>query len=389
MYEPLVFDVLPEGDVVLSEPAYENEYENPKLSLGFHHHIYKYKNSMEITLRAKKYYQVVNKFEHSINDYNEDMEHTANEYFKTKILDRAFFKIWELFMMYDLVSKKNNFVSAHIAEAPGSFVQATILYREKYTKFSKNDKYHGISLHAESSEIPEFIENFKKVYANENPTRLFLYKTQNEVNKNGDITNPKIISQFVKQVGKADLVTADGGFPWKDENMQEQEYIKLFIGELLTALKVQKLGGNFVCKIYETYTYTMLKIIRMLAELYENVHIAKPYTSRISNSEKYIVCINYYDNNKPLIEFFNNINIFLHENPNKFLYDPSPNMILDSQILNLFLVNNINATNRQIEGINNITEFIKKHNSLGNYYKEKRNEQIEATKFWISKFLKK
>lgn len=388
MYSPLIYEVLPIGEVILSEPIYDIEYEHPKINLGFHHHIYDYKNNMSITTNAKKLYHVVNKFEHIITDYNEDMETIANKYFDTKILDRAFFKIWEIFMEHDLVSKKNNFVSAHIAEAPGSFVQATILYREKFTNYSKNDKYHGISLHADSKDIPMFIDNFKKKYDNEDPLRLHLYKTENKQDKNGDITNPKIISQFVKQVGKADMVTADGGFPWINENMQEQEYMRLFIGEVLTGLKILKKGGHFICKIYETYTYTMIKIIRLLSDIYDKILMIKPLTSRISNSEKYIVCINYYDNNKSIIEFIEKINIYLYNNPDKFIYDPSPEMILDDQLLEIYLKNNIIATNLQIEGIINITEFIKKHNNYGAYFKEKRDEQIEATKYWISKYLK-
>ena len=36
-------------------------------------------------------------------------------------------------------------------------------------------------------------------------------------------------------------------------------------------------------------------------EFYENVYIFKPNTSRIANSEKYIICINYKNNNKKII----------------------------------------------------------------------------------------
>jgi hypothetical protein len=35
--------------------------------------------------------------------------------------------------------------------------------------------------------------------------------------------------------------------------------------------------------------------------VYENVYIFKPNTSRIANSEKYIICINYKNNNKKII----------------------------------------------------------------------------------------
>mgnify|MGYP003718068581 CR=1 FL=1 len=38
----------------------------------------------------------------------------------------------------------------------------------------------------------------------------------------------------------ADLITADGGFIWSNENFQEQEAYKLILGEIITALKIQK-----------------------------------------------------------------------------------------------------------------------------------------------------
>ena len=74
------------------------------------------------------------------------------------------------------------------------------------------------------------------------------------------------------------------------ENLQEQEAYKLIFGEILTALKLQKDGGNFVIKIFETYTKITIKLIQMLRQIYTKVYLSKPYTSRISNSEKYVVC---------------------------------------------------------------------------------------------------
>ena len=53
-------------------------------------------------------------------------------------------------MIYDLIDINNkNFVSAHLAEGPGSFIQATMFYREKYSKYWKDDKYYAITIHPE------------------------------------------------------------------------------------------------------------------------------------------------------------------------------------------------------------------------------------------------
>ena len=54
---------------------------------------------------------------------------------KPDILSRAFYKLWELFFMFDLIDlKSKDFVSAHLAEGPGSFIQATMFYRDKFAK---------------------------------------------------------------------------------------------------------------------------------------------------------------------------------------------------------------------------------------------------------------
>ena len=64
---------------------------------------------------------------------------------------------------------------------------------------------------------------------------------------------------------------------------------------------MQKTGGNFVLKLFDIFKYKTLEIIYLLCNLYENVYIFKPNTSRIANSEKYIICINYKNNNKKII----------------------------------------------------------------------------------------
>ena len=54
---------------------------------------------------------------------------------------------------------------------------------------------------------------------------------------NGDITQVKTISLFKRDINKtkkfADIVSADGGFEWNDENYQEQEAYQLILGETL------------------------------------------------------------------------------------------------------------------------------------------------------------
>ena len=88
----------------------------------------------------KKVYLVVNKFERYIDNYDQNIGSMSANYFGLKngipdILSRGFYKLWELLFMFDLIHlDQKNFVSAHLAEGPGSFIQATMFFRDKFCK---------------------------------------------------------------------------------------------------------------------------------------------------------------------------------------------------------------------------------------------------------------
>jgi 23S rRNA U2552 (ribose-2'-O)-methylase RlmE/FtsJ len=53
---------------------------------------------------------------------------------------------------------------------------------------------------------------------------------------------------------------------------------------------MQKKGGHFVLKVFDTFSSSMIELMYLLTYLYEEVSITKPLTSRPANSEKYILC---------------------------------------------------------------------------------------------------
>ena len=60
----------------------------PLFSLGFHSFLHRTKNAMSITNNLetkKKFYYVVNPFEHIVNDYKDNISNKTKEYFKVKI----------------------------------------------------------------------------------------------------------------------------------------------------------------------------------------------------------------------------------------------------------------------------------------------------------------
>ncbi len=56
---------------------------------------------------------------------------------------------------------------------------------------------------------------------------------------------------------------------------------------------MQKEGGDFILKVFDTFLKSTIDIIYVLSTFYEKVYITKPNTSRTANSEKYIVCKNF------------------------------------------------------------------------------------------------
>lgn len=333
----------------------------------------------------KQVFRVVNPYERYIDNYDKSIGKVINN-----ILSRAYYKLWEILITFpELIDNNNkNFRSAHIAEGPGSFIQACVNYRDKFSKHSKTDSYYGITLHSEDKLVPSFetnsfIPNINRYHQHKTYS---LKSSQGDNSKdNGDITNPKTTKNFKKEINDlVDFVTADGGFPWDDEGNQEQEAYKLIFAEIYMALSIQNKGGSFVLKIFDTYCSITLKFILILNELYEKVYVCKPLTSRNSNSEKYIVCIGYKPNKKHLDEldklYQSN---FLN---NRYLLDIFPTYEPSIEVKKQITDINITLGNIQFNQINKMIQFIEKNNYWGEEYEKYKNDQIIAHKQWLDKF---
>ena len=415
-YKPFIFK-LPNGNSSILKKESDNSknivlsqtISYPLFSLGFHSFLHRTKNAMEITqnLETKnKFYYVVNPFEHRINDYKDDLSTLTKNYFKmTKedpnILSRAFYKMWEIIYYFDLASKKD-LTYAALAEGPGSFLQAVLKFREKFGYDLNKDKYFGVTIHPEDGKNIEMGKQFMNYYDKNYPNLLNIHKTyprekaqKLKSRSNGDITEVKTISLFKKEISKskkyADLVTADGGFDWENENYQEQEAYQLILGEIIGALRVQNKNGSFVLKLFETFTVSSIKMIYIVSSFYEEVYICKPMFSRESNSEKYLICKNFkYDQTKDkgkLNEKIEKLEYILEKlSTNLYLQDIFPDFDLPDEYMNIFKYINIEIANKQQIMINKIVTYIKENNYFGDKYHDYRTNQIEATKWWIKTF---
>jgi len=365
-------------DVVLSKGICE-----PKLEYGFYYfmHQSKAKTSILSEPRYKHKYHITNAFEHSVPDYDQDITKISEQYFSLKqngIISRAFYKLWEIIMLFDLIPESGPIRTAHLAEAPGGFIQAVALYRQKFFKAAdvNKDTYHTISLKPKGSKS---IPNFKNTML-EKIKQITICDIED-----CNIMRMSVQKKLAQETDNVHFITADGGFEWRDENYQEQEAYKLLLGEILSAVRLQGKGGSFVLKIFDTFTDVTVKIMSLLACFYDQVHIYKPLTSRPSNSEKYIVCTNFKGISKKEIDNLEKlIDNMIASDMN--VVDIFTRMTVEGDIKLMNQAMCIQYGNEQFKSINTMMTYI--HNGIffGDEYHKFLEAQKKANEFWISTF---
>lgn len=202
---------------------------------------------------------------------------------KLKPLSRSFFKLIEMNKMINLTkSFSSNCKTFHLAEGPGGFIEAI-----SYIRNNKNDKYYGMTLINDNNhDVPGWRKTKKFLDAHPNVI------IDNGITGDGDLFKIENLNHcYRKYGGTMDLITADGGFDFSVHfNNQESDSINLILCQVTFAIAMQKKGGTFVVKMFDTFTQASLGVIYLLSLVYSDVHFVKPNTSRSANSEKYLIC---------------------------------------------------------------------------------------------------
>lgn len=236
-----------------------------------------------------------------INPYeyiHTQVSNTKTSVCKIKPLSRSYFKMIEICGIFNLISDlPDNCKSFHLAEGPGGFIEALSFLRNNI-----NDSYVGMTLIDNDVNVPgwkkstAFLEKHKNVYI------------EKGIDNTGNLLSlDNLKFCYEKYKGSIDLVTADGGFDFSiDFNSQETVSANLILCQIIYAIAVQKKGGNFFIKFFDTFTEASLQMIYLVALLYEEVYFVKPNTSRYANSEKYIVCKKFklFDTSKIMQKIF-------------------------------------------------------------------------------------
>jgi 23S rRNA U2552 (ribose-2'-O)-methylase RlmE/FtsJ len=182
-----------------------------------------------------------------------------------KPISRAYYKLKEICESCALPEYTS---SLHICEAPGGFVQ----FINEWCG-NKLKTWKALSLEDSSINFNQLLSSYKngEIMKLSNKSNILLESVRNEINV------------------KVDFVTADGATGETHEFLEKSHY-ELLIAQTDIALNCLNQGGDFVCKFFEASLIQTKVWISVLTNCFQNVSIIKPVSSKITNSERYIVC---------------------------------------------------------------------------------------------------
>ena len=201
---------------------------------------------------------------------------------KLKPLSRSFYKMIELCHDFEILNALSNPCKTfHLAEGPGGFIEAVVSLRN-----NQYDTYYGMTLIDDNDDVPGWKKS--QTFLNYHPNVII----EKGIDDTGNLLNRDNLEHCFKTYGNSmDLITADGGFDFSvDFNSQEVLSLKLIYAQICYAIAMQKVNGTFILKIFDLFTPCSIDILFLLSCLYKKVYITKPNTSRLANSEKYIIC---------------------------------------------------------------------------------------------------
>ncbi|XP_047741566.1 cap-specific mRNA (nucleoside-2'-O-)-methyltransferase 2 isoform X2 [Hyalella azteca] len=210
-----------------------------------------------------------------------------------EFISQAFLKFYEVLCQFPLVLPGTDSLSSlHLCEAPGAFIIAL----NHYIQYHHPDiqwEWLGNTLHPhyEGSKASECISD----------DRIILHTLMHWVfgrDGTGNITLRSCLEDLTDRCSKlkepVSLVTADGSIDCQD-NPGEQEVTTnhLHQCEVLAALHLLSPGGNLVVKMFTFFESSSVCLLYLICCAFSEVQVFKPITSKLGNSEVYVVGLNY------------------------------------------------------------------------------------------------
>ena len=172
-------------------------------------------------------------------------------------------------------------------------------YTGKYPLISAGFNYYYHSSKDKFEKIKhKVIEPYKYEYE-----ELLNFKNIEKNKKMKFYIKPNDIEKFNNDKNSPELIVIDYECDNFNKNTLEMD---IFPDVYEKILKVIELKCDIICKLYETFTFDSIKLISKLVKTYKNVYICKPLSSKLYNSEKFIICYDFLKDGDEIV----NIDIF-------------------------------------------------------------------------------
>ncbi len=293
------------------------------ISNSLSYYLYEIKQKIELNERD---WDIYKKYTNPYEYIHSSISSKKKSVSKLLPLSRSFYKMIEIIHTFDIGKTEKPMNFFHLAEGPGGFIEAFV--KERNNSF---DKYVGMTLIDEKNE--QNVPSWKRAdnFLRENSNVYLEYGKD----KTGNILSIENFNSVItKYKNTMDVITGDGGFDFSiDFNKQEISITKLLFAQICYAVCLQKRGGSFVLKVFDSFMQHTIDLLFILSSFYDKVYIMKPNTSRYANSEKYIVCKGFlFSSNKYFVKQIKNAFEKMVNNQSfygqRFLNMPIPNFYL-------------------------------------------------------------
>lgn len=242
---------------------------------------------------------------------------------KSKYINRGYAKFAEIDEHFGLTCNISTF--ADLCGGPGGFA----LYILDHTKPTVVG--YGMTLKRMDDYSIQHCSRFHKLYGK---------------NGDGDIMNPENIRCLPLNL---DLVVADGAFDTSGrESDQELLHHRLFLAEAVCGLRILKVGGSMVIKVFDCFHEHTILLLYHLQMCFESITSCKPAHSRVANSEKYFV-LKSRKTNSISQDFLTNW----------YERNEVPTARVADSFLEYMLKENINYADNQITGLHGLLYYTK------------------------------
>jgi 23S rRNA U2552 (ribose-2'-O)-methylase RlmE/FtsJ len=272
-------------------------------------------------------------------------------------LSRSFFKMVEILHHLQFFERHKNpkYKSLHICEGPGGFIEAF------HDLAETKQKYVHASFAMTLKSTHAMIPGWKRAthFLQKHPNINILYGPT----KTGNIYEPINQSACLQAVGRmgAHLVTADGGFDFSDDFInQEKNILRLLLNSAIILLECVAHEGDIVLKMFDCNLQVTRDLIYMMASCFQSWTLYKPVTSRPCNSEWYFLGRSAHLDRRHVIQHLKTI---------RDMYEKDPEITFDTFLSENSLNKSLLALQstrciKQVNALKEVITFCKEYDTM-------------------------